>query len=56
METKGDVLIWGLWESKTGAIIDVRFGYSDRDTYKKDTTKPLLSWWVKENKDKQSKD
>ena len=53
LETWGDVLIQGLWESQTEAIIEVRLGESDCDTHKKDPTKTLLDWWKKENKDKQ---
>ena len=34
LETRGDVLIRGLWEIQTEAIIDVRFGYADAGTYK----------------------
>ena len=30
------VLIRGIWESQTEAIIDVRFGDSEADTYKKE--------------------
>ena len=33
-ETWGDVSILGLWESQTEAIIDVRFGYSEMDSWK----------------------
>ena len=41
-ETRGDVLIRGIWESHNESIIDIRLGDSDYDTYKKEPEKPLL--------------
>ena len=52
LDTRGDVLIWGLWESQTDAIIGVRFGDSDADTYRKDPMDKLLDYKDKEQKDK----
>ena len=53
METRRDVLIWGLWESQTDAIIDVRFGYSGVDTYNNEPIDNLQACWMKHNKDNQ---
>ena len=50
METRGDILIRGLWEIHTGAIIDVRFGDAVADTYKYEPLGKLLVCWEKENK------
>ena len=36
METRGDVLIWGLWDRQTGAIVDIKLGDADVDTYRFD--------------------
>ena len=55
METQGDVLIWGLWESQTEAIINIIFGDLDKETYKKEPTDKHLDCWEKENKDKHGK-
>ena len=41
MDTGDDNLIWGLWESKPGAISDVIFRYVDADTYRKDSMDKL---------------
>ena len=50
MEKQGDVHIRGLWGSHTDAIINVRFGVSDTDTYRKETTGKLLNRWEKESR------
>ena len=42
METRGDILVWVLWEIQTDAIIDIRFGDSNFDTYKHETMDKLL--------------
>ena len=55
LETRGDVLIRGLWEIHTDAIIDVRFGDSDAETYRKETMDKLLDHWEKEKKDNYGK-
>ena len=55
MEIRGDVLIRGLWESQTDAIIDVRFGDLDADTYKHKPMDKLLARWEKRKKDKHGK-
>ena len=52
METRGDILTRGLWESQTDAITDVKFGDSDADTYRKEPTGKLLARWKKGKKDK----
>ena len=43
METRGGFLIRGLWESQTDAIIDVRFGDANADTYKYEPMDNLLA-------------
>ena len=50
MDTRGVVLIGGLRKSQTDTIIDVRFGYSDVDTYWKEPTDKLMVFWEKEKK------
>ena len=50
-ETLGDVSIWGLWESQTEAIIDVRFGYADADSWKPVRMDKFLSGWEKLKKE-----
>ena len=47
LETRGDVLIWGLWEIHTDDIIDIRFGDLDADTYKNEPMDKLLDFWDK---------
>ena len=47
MDIIGYVLIWGLWESHTDTIIDVRFGDSDAKTYRREPMKNLLYQWEK---------
>ena len=46
-ETLGGIIIRVLWGSHTYAIIDVRLGDSDSDTYKKYPMKRPLYWWGK---------
>ena len=41
LEKRGDVLIRGLWESQTDAIINVRYGDANSDTYKYETMDKL---------------
>ena len=48
METRGGVLIQGLWIIQTDTIINVRFGYSYSDTYKKELIGNLLAQWDEE--------
>ena len=55
MDTQVGVLIWGLWEIQTGAIINVIFRASYAETYIKEPIDELLSHWEKEKKDKQGK-
>ena len=55
LETRGDIIIWELWESKTEATIDVRLGDPECDTHKKEPMGMLLAWWEKEKKDKNGK-
>ena len=55
LETRGDVLIRVLWKIQTGAIIGVRFGDADADTYKYEPMDKLLDCWVNQNMDKHNK-
>ena len=50
-ETRGDVSIWGLWESQTEAIIDVRFRNADTDSRNPVIMDKLLAGWEKLKKD-----
>ena len=43
LETSGDILIQGLWKIYTDAIIGVRFGDLDADTYRKEPMDKLLA-------------
>ena len=43
METSGEILIQGLWKIYTDAIISVRFGDLDTDTYRKE---PMEISWI----------
>ena len=43
METQGDVIIWGLRELQTDAIIGVKFGDTDNYTYKNDLMYKILT-------------
>ena len=44
-ETRGDLMILGLWDHQVDAIIDVNIGESDADTYKYDPMTALISKW-----------
>ena len=55
METRGDVPIRGLWDRQTYAIIDVKLGDADTDTYRFESTKNLLAQWEKMKKDNHNK-
>ena len=55
METMGDVIIWGLWEHQTDAIIDVKFGDTGTDTYTHEPMDKLLACWEKQKKDNHGK-
>ena len=48
-------MIRGLWDSQVGAIIDVKLGDADADTYKYDPMTPLLARWENIKKYKDSK-
>ena len=54
-DTRGDVLIWGLWEQQTDAIIDVKIGNDDTNTYKFDPMDNILDCWEEKNKDTHGK-
>ena len=45
LDTIGDVLIWGLWEQQTDAIIDVKIGDTGTDTYRFEQMDKLLYFW-----------
>ena len=47
LETRYDVVIWGLWESYTEAIIDVRLGHPGCYYHKKKPMVTILDWWGK---------
>ena len=53
--TRGGVMIQGLWDCQVDAIIDVKIGDADADTYKYDPMTSLLTSWEKINKDKYGK-
>ena len=51
-ETRGDLSIQCIWEIQTEAIIDVRFGYADAETWNPVIMDKLLAGYDKINKDK----
>ena len=54
MDTRGHVLIRGLWEQQTDAIIDIKLSNADANTYRFEPMDKLLARWEKTNKDKHS--
>ena len=52
---RGDVIIRGLWDHKVDAIIDVKLGDADTDTYKYEPMTSLLFRWENIKKDKHGK-
>ena len=46
-DTRGDVLIRGIWERQTYTIIDIRFGGVDCAIYNKEPMSILLVQWGK---------
>ena len=51
-DTRGDVMIRGLWDRQFNAIIDVKLVDADADTYKYDPITSLLNMWENIKKDK----
>ena len=51
-EKRGGVSIHGLWASQIEAIIDVRFGYADAETWNPVRMYKLLVGWDKNKKEK----
>ena len=47
LDTRGEVLIWGLCGRHTGTIIDIKLGNDDADTYMFEPMVTLLEWWEK---------
>ena len=54
-ETKEDVMTQGLWYRQADAIVDVKFGDADTDSYKYEPMATLLDWWETTKKDKNGK-
>ena len=54
-DTRVDVVIRGLWDRQVKAIMDVKLGDADADTYKYEPMKSLLDRWENINKEKQVK-
>ena len=52
METRGDVLIQGLWYRHTDAVINIKIGDADADTYRFEPMVTIVAWWEKIKKDK----
>ena len=50
-----DVMIRGLWDRQADAIIDVKLGNADADSYKYEPITALLAWWETTKKDKHDK-
>ena len=49
------MVIQGLWDCQVDAIIDVKLGDADADTYKYEPMTALLARWEKIKKEKQGK-
>ena len=47
METRVEVIIWGLCDRHTDAIIDIKLRNYDADTYSFEPMVTLLNWWEK---------
>ena len=56
METRCNVIVQGLRDKYTDAIIDVKLGNADVDTSSFDPMAALLACWEKINKDKHGKE
>ena len=54
-ETLGGVVVRGLWDRQVDAIIGVKIGDADADTYKYETMAALLSRWKNIKKYKHGK-
>ena len=50
-----DAMIKGLWDRQVEAIIDVKLGYADADTYKYNPMTTILARWEKIKKYKHGK-
>ena len=48
-------MIRGLWDRYSEAIIGVKIGDADADSYRYEPMAALLAWWEKINKDKKGK-
>ena len=42
---RGDTILQGLWYQQVKAIIDVKLGGNDVDSYKFEPMAELLAWW-----------
>ena len=54
-KTRGDMMVQCLWDRQVGAIIYIKLGDADADTYKYEKMIELLDMWGKINKDKHGK-
>ena len=54
-DTRGEVMIQGLWDHQVNAIVDVKLRYSGVDMYKYEPMPKLLYKWENIKKDKHSK-
>ena len=55
METRGGLLIRGVWNRQTNAIIYVKLGDADANTYRFEPMVTLMARWEKMKKDKHGK-
>ena len=55
LDTRGDILIRGLWDRHTNTIIDVKLSNANADIYRFDPMDQLRDWWDKTNKDNHGK-
>ena len=54
-ETRGDALVQGLWYCQVDAIIDIKLGDADADSYNYEPMTVLLARWETIKKDKHCK-
>ena len=47
LDTRGEVIIWGLYGRHTDDIINIKLGNDDADTYRFEPMVMLLDWWEK---------
>ena len=55
LETRGDIMIRGLWDRQNSTVTGIKLWDSNTDTYRFDPMAALLDWWDKNNKNNHGK-